>query len=124
MNVTRSCALVPIFFTLAIGTLMASPALGALSVSENPSSDGSYTVTGSFTLGSNDTGFHVNETAPDGTVTAHEIADPGDISLSFTDKPHGTYTYQAWKCNVRSDIPIANCGNVGSALTVETSGRR
>ena len=118
MTVTRFCAFVSVFFALAICTLMANPALGALSASPNPSSDGNYTVTGSFTLGTNDTGFTIYETAPDGTVTALEVEDPGDISLSFIDKPHGTYSYQAWKCNVPTDIPIANCGDVGSELTV------
>ena len=116
MSLTRSCALVSVFFALAIGTLMANPALGALSASPNPSTDGNYVVTGSFSLGINDNGFTVYETAPDGTVTAHEIADPGNISLSFFSKPHGTYTYQAWKCTVPTEAPIAICGDVGSAL--------
>ncbi|MYJ94685.1 MAG: hypothetical protein F4053_03570, partial [Proteobacteria bacterium] len=126
MNPTRSRTIISLITSLALGSLMATPALGALTASPNPSTTGSYTVSGSVTPNTFQQYFRLEETRPGGTTAYHAVANPHGISVSFTGKAAGTYTYQAQGCTGRSysNAPpsvYTGCGDIGNSVTVTVS---
>ncbi len=133
MTPTRSRTIIPVIASLAFGTLMAGPALGALSASPNPSTTGSYTVSDAsppalaadVTVG-NPRRFHTYrlvETAPGGASNTYSLG-RGPVSRSFTDQPPGTYTYQLQSCALillirAGELVDSNpCSNLGGSLSV------
>ena len=95
---TRSRTIVSLLASLVLDTLMAGPALGALSASPNPSTTGSYTVSGSVTTTRTYEWMSLIETAPGGATAYYGVSDPGSISESFSSKSVGTYSYQVEGC--------------------------
>ncbi len=133
MTPTRSRTIVSALATLCLGTLMAGPALGALSASPNPSTTGSYTVSDAsppalaadVTAG-NPRRFHTYrlvETVPNGASNTYSLG-RGPVSRSFTDQPPGTYTYQLQSCALillirAGELVDSNpCSNLGGSLSV------
>ena len=121
----RSRTIISALASLALGSLMASPALGALSASPNPSTTGSYTVSGSVTKAAYHNWVQLVETAPGGTTADFDVADAGNISEAFSGKAVGTYTYQVEGCrhdldpgNPGSQQPIVICEGIGAPLSV------
>ena len=121
MNPTRSRTIVSAIATLCLGTVMASPALGALSASPNPST-GSYTVSGSVSTSATFHFFQLHETGPGNTTATYTVSDISDISESFSDKATGTYTYQVQGCRTypRPGL-LPRCTDIGDSLTVTVS---
>ena len=123
MTPTRSRTIISVVASLTLGTLMAGPALGALSASPNPSTTGSYTVSGSVTAQAYHDWVHLVETLPSGTTTIHTVSDASNVSVSFSGKPVGTYAYQAQGCFIvdYGSTPAPYCENIGTALSVTVS---
>ena len=117
---TRSRTIVSLLASLVLGTLFASPALGALSASPNPSTTGSYTVSGSVITTVNYEWMRMIEFAPGGAFATYGLADESNIRLSFSSREVGTYTYQVQGCYLEYEFGevIDICENVGSSLSV------
>ena len=118
---TRSRTIISAFASLALGTLMASPAFGALTASPNPSSTGSYTVSGSVSANRTYEWMWLIETAPGGATMYYDVYDLGNISQSFSSKPVGTYSYQVEGCYIDESQPLEPvdvCEYVGASLSV------
>ena len=121
----RSRTIISALASLALGSLMASPAIGALSASPNPSTTGSYTVSGSVSTTRTYGWVSLIETAPGGTTADFDVADAGNISEAFSGKAVGTYTYRVQGCrydldegNPERQEPIVICEDIGASLSV------
>ena len=122
MNPTRSRTIISLFASLVLGTLTASPALGALSASPNPSTTGSYTVSGSESTSATFHFFQLHETGPDDETATYRLSDISDISESFSGKAVGTYTYKVQGCRTypRPGL-LPRCTDIGDSLSVTVS---
>ena len=103
----RSRTIISAFASLALGSLMANPALGALSASPNPSTTGSYTVSGS-----------VSTTRTYGWVSLIETA-PGGTTADFDD---ATVPAKSWTQNSAISsftAPAASGGNAPLSYTAK-----
>ena len=130
---TRSRTIISAIATLSLGSLMAAPALGALSASPNPSTTGSYTVSDASppTLPADVSNanyeryyyYNLVETPPSGSATSYDLG-RGPVSQAFSGKAVGTYAYQLQTCvytieeNEFEAEETTVCTDRGSSLSV------
>ena len=93
----------------------------ALSASPNPSTTGSYTVSGSLegARQASFTSYRLREVASSDPIIYYGITDPASFSFAVSGKAIGTYTYRAQRCffTPGSSAP-PRCENLGDALDV------
>ena len=110
------------FATLTFHWTVTTSSSNGLTAAPNPSTDGTFTVSGSMTTRDPDSylTYQMIETEPGGAKNTHSIADPKNISLSFSDKSDGTYSYQMQRCDYYSTSTISGfvCTDIGSSLSV------
>ena len=113
---------------LALGALAVSPSMAqsdtitvTLSASPNPSTTGSYTVSGSLAGArtASFTSYRLSEAGSSGPIVYYGIVDPASFSFPVSGKAVGSYTYRAQRCFYTPGSSAApRCENLGSALTV------
>lgn len=110
------------FATLTFHWTVTTAASNGLTAAPNPSADGTYIVSGSMTTPAPNSflTYQMIETEPGGAKNTHSIADPKNISLSFSGKSYGTYTYQMQRCDYYSTLTVTGfvCTDIGSPLSV------
>jgi len=115
------------FATLAFHWSVTTSASNGLIADPNPSADGSYSVSGAMTTPDPNSylTYQMIETEPGGGKNTHSVADPSNISLSFSGKSAGTYIYQVQRCDYYSTSTLSGfvCTDIGSPLSVKVAMR-
>ena len=92
-----------------------------LSASPNPSTTGSYTVSGSLSGArpASFTSYRLRDLGSTGPILYHAISNPAAFSFAISDRAVGTYTYRAQRCFYTPGSSAApRCENLGGALNV------
>lgn len=109
--------------TLTFHWTVTTASSNGLTAAPNPSTDGTFIVSGSLTTPDPNSylTYQMIETEPDGAKNTHSIADPNNISLSFSGKSDGTYSYQMQRCDYYSTSTLSGfvCTDIGSPLSVK-----
>ena len=93
-----------------------------LRAAPNPSTDGSYTVSGTMnaTAPNSSLKYQLIETGPGGSRSTFSVANPNGIALSFSGKSDGAYVYQMQRCDYYSSSTFTGfrCADLGPSLSV------
>ena len=93
-----------------------------LRAAPNPSTDGSYTVSGTMnaTAPNSSLKYQLIETGPGGGRNTFSVANPNGIGLSFSGKSDGAYVYQMQRCDYYSSSTFTGfrCADLGPSLSV------
>ena len=103
-------------------TVTSSTPRAVLRAAPNPSTDGSYTVSGTMnaTAPNSHLKYQMIETVPGGARNTFSVADPNGIGLSFSGKSDGAYVYQMQRCDYYSSSTFTGfrCADLGPSLSV------
>ena len=103
-------------------TVTSSTPRAVLRAAPNPSTDGSYTVSGTMnaTAPNSHLKYQMIETGPGSARNTFSVADPNGIGLSFSGKSDGAYVYQMQRCDYYSSSTFIGfrCADLGPSLSV------